>query len=182
MKRALVILHPGFEEVEALMPVDLLIRAEIEVMQAAVGGKRLVKGRNGITVQATHHLEDIANTGFDLIVLPGGPGINQVRKNRLICELLQRQNAAGKWIGCICAAPLLLLDAGLTKALRYTCHPAVETELQAAQAEAVVEDGNIITSRGVGTATEFALKLVARLTDEGRAKAVADSICWSPLY
>ena len=179
MKKALLILHPGFEEVEALTPVDLLARADIEVVQAAIGGDRLVTGRNGITVQATHGLKSVAQDAFDLVILPGGPGIFKLRRDPTICGLLQRQHAAGKLIGCICAAPLLLLDAGLTDPLNYTCHPSAENELSRALPQPVVEDGNIITSRGAGTATEFALALVARLEGKATATAVAKSICWA---
>jgi 4-methyl-5(b-hydroxyethyl)-thiazole monophosphate biosynthesis len=178
--RALIILHPGFEEVEAVTPIDLLARAGVEVVQAALDDNLLVPGRNGMTLQATHRLIDIAEEAFDALILPGGPGIMQIRQHPLICALLKKQHAAGKLIGCICAAPLLLLDAGLNNdlRLRYTCHPAAENELTAAVAIPVVQDGTIITSRGAGTATEFALQLVSHLTDQATAIEIAESICW----
>lgn len=175
--RALIILHPGFEEIEAVTPIDLLSRAEIEVVQAALGDTLLISGRSGITLQATHRLADIADENFDAIILPGGPGIMQIRKHPLICKLLQQQQAANRLIGCICAAPLLLLDADLITNLRYTCHPAAESELSEALDASVVQDATIITSRGAGTATEFALQLVSQLTDQATADAIADSIC-----
>jgi 4-methyl-5(b-hydroxyethyl)-thiazole monophosphate biosynthesis len=175
--RALIILHPGFEEIEAVTPIDLLSRAGVEVVQAALDDSRFVTGRSGISLQATHRLVDVAEDIFDAIILPGGPGIMQIRKHPLICKLLRQQQAANRLIGCICAAPLLLLDASQTASLRYTCHPSVEDQLTEAIDAAVVQDGNIITSRGAGTATEFALQLVSQLTDQVTADTIAESIC-----
>lgn len=176
--RALIILHPGFEEIEAVTPIDLLTRAGVDVVQAALGSDRLVPARNGVTLQATHRLAEVAEQAFDALLLPGGPGILQIRQHPLICELLRKQQAAGKLIGCICAAPLLLRDAGLTDHLRYTCHPTAEDELTAAICAPVVHDCGIITARGAGTATEFALQLVRHLVDHAAAQKIATSICW----
>ncbi len=178
MKKALIILHPGFEEVEAVTPIDLLARADIEVVQAALGDDLLVAGRNGMTLRATHRLGDVIDDRFDAVILPGGPGILKIRNHSELCSLLQRQQAAGKLIGCICAAPLLLQDAGLISGLRYTAHPSTSGELPAASSVAVVQDGAVITSRGAGTATEFALALVRNLTNDATARSIADSICW----
>lgn len=175
--RALIILHPGFEEIEAVTPIDLLSRAGVEVVQAALGDSRFVTGRSGISLQATHRLVDVAEDIFDAIILPGGPGIMQIRKHPLICQLFQHQQAANRLIGCICAAPLLLLDASLTAGLRYTCHPSVADQLAEAIDATVVQDGNIITSRGAGTANQFALQLVSQLTDQVTADTIAASIC-----
>lgn len=176
--RALILLHPGFEEIEAITPIDLLSRANVAVVQAAVGEDLLVAGRSGITVKATHSLEVVAEETFDAVILPGGPGIQQLRKHPLICELFQRQNSADRLIGCICAAPLLLLDAGLLSGIRYTCYPGVKDELPEAIDDPVVQDGVIVTSRGAGTATEFGLSLICALKDKATADKIAESICW----
>ena len=177
--RALVILHPGFEEIEAVSPIDLLSRASVEVVSASTTDGRAVLGRSGITLMADTLLADAALEAFDAVILPGGPGIGDLRKNRLLCDLLQRQHAAGQWLACICAAPLLLLDAGLLDGgTRYTCHPSVEEELPGrAEAAAVALDGTILTSRGAGTAVEFSLALIEKLRDRKTAEAVAESIC-----
>ncbi|MGB0414503.1 MAG: DJ-1 family glyoxalase III [Coraliomargarita sp.] len=180
MKRALIILHPGFEEIEAITPIDLLSRAEVEVVQAYVGDQSRVEGRSGICVEAQQALEAVLDQDFDLVILPGGPGINSIRQHPHICELLQRQHSAQRLIGCICAAPLLLLDSGLTEGLSYTCHPAAAEELSKSSSEACVIDDHIITSRGAGTATQFALSLIGELCDQETANAIAESICWSP--
>jgi len=177
-KRALIILHPGFEEIEAVTPIDLLVRAGIEVVQATVEKILSTTGKNGIVIEATHYLKDIANESFDAIILPGGPGIGKIRKHPLICTMFSRQKAANKLIGCICAAPLLLLDAGLINGVRHTCFPGVKNELPEAQDSLVVKDGTIITSRGAGTATQFGLELIRTLIDDATAEKIANSICW----
>lgn len=175
--RALIILHPGFEEIEAVVAIDLLSRANIDVVQAALNDTLLVPGRSDITLQATHHLSDITNEVFDVVILPGGPGITHIRKHPLICKQFEQQRHSNRLIGCICAAPLLLLDAQLHADLRYTCHPTAANELPDALDAAVVQDGLIITSRGAGTATEFALHIISQLTDQATADAIAESIC-----
>lgn len=176
--RALILLHPGFEEMEAVAPIDLLARAEIEVVQASTDTTLRVAGRNGITMEATHLLADVANQDFDVVILPGGPGIMQLRHDARITQCLRRQHQKNKLIACICAAPLLLLDAGLADAIDYTAHPSTSAELSAARSDAVVLDGHILTSRGAGTATEFALAIVTQLRGIEGAREIAKSICW----
>ncbi len=178
MKRALIILHPGFEEIEAVTPIDLLSRAEVEVMQAYVGDNPQVTGRSGICVHAQQALDEVSNQTFDLVILPGGPGVGAIRQHPEICALLQKQYAAGRLIGAICAAPLLLLDSGLADGLRYACHPAANQELPDGSQEDCVVDEQIITSRGAGTATQFALSLVSELCGDAVAESIAESICW----
>lgn len=178
-KQALIILHSGFEEIEAVTPIDLLTRAGVKVVQAALAEKLEVTGKSGIVLQASHHLDDVVSEPFDAVILPGGPGIQDIRKHPIICKLFEHQKAANKIIGCICAAPLLLLDAGLVKDLRYTCFPGVRNELPNALQDNVVQDGTIITSKGAGTATEFGLQLISALIDKPAADKIAESICWS---
>ena len=177
-KKALIILHSGFEEIEAVTPIDLLKRAGIIVVQAALDETLNVTGKSGIVVQTSHHLDDVASEPFDAIILPGGPGIQKIRHHPIICKLFEQQKAANRIIGCICAAPLLLLDAGLIEDLHYTCFPGVRHELPYALKEAVVQHGTVITSQGAGTATEFGLQLIRALIDEETASKVANSICW----
>lgn len=180
-KRVLILLHPGFEEMEAAAPIDLLARAGVDVIQAATGPSRRVEGRNGMTWEATHLFADVADEPFDLVILPGGPGIQKLRGRSDIVACLQQQLQANRLLACICAAPLLLLDAGLLPGRAFTAHPSTAAELEAAQTSAVVVDGALITSQGAGTATEFALVLVEKLLDRETAIEVAQSICWSPV-
>jgi 4-methyl-5(b-hydroxyethyl)-thiazole monophosphate biosynthesis len=176
--RALIILHAGFEEIEAVVPIDLLARAGIEVVQAALGDDLLVEGRSGITLSATHRFDEIADQAFDAVILPGGPGISKIRNHLAVIKLLRRQNEQGKLVACICAAPLLLKDAYLLSEINYTAHPSTADELPAARTQSVVTDGSFITSRGAGTATEFSLALIQKLRGDTLAAEIADSICW----
>ncbi|MDQ8193014.1 DJ-1/PfpI family protein [Coraliomargarita sp. SDUM461004] len=177
--RALIILHPGFEELEAVAPIDLLSRAEVEVVQASAAQTLQVTGRSGITIETNHLLSQIATEIFDVVILPGGPGITQLREDAQIIKCLQNHKQAGKLIACICAAPLLLLDAKLIQDIEYTAHPSTAKELPNARNQAIVIDNNILTSPGAGTATEFALSLIQQLCSESTKKEIAASICWS---
>ncbi|MGB0408673.1 MAG: DJ-1 family glyoxalase III [Opitutales bacterium] len=178
-RTALIILYPGFEEMEAVAPIDLLARAGVDVTQASLGDATLVPGRNGMTLKADCPLSELSDKLlFDAIILPGGPGINNLRAHKEVCQRLQQHHTAGKLVAAICAAPLLLLDAGLIDHLGYTAHPTAANELPNQLDEAFVFEGNILTSRGAGTATEFALTLVERLTNKETRLDVAGSICW----
>ena len=177
-KKALIILHEGFEEIEAITPIDLLSRANVEIVQASISENLQVTGRSGITLHATDRLSAIAEHAYDVIIIPGGPGIVPLRHNPELCELLQKQAQRGKWIACICAAPLLLKDAGLIEGKRYTAHTSTAEELPEALAHSVVLDGPLLTSRGAGTASEFSLALVSQLCGNVTAQTIAEAICW----
>ncbi|TVP80420.1 MAG: DJ-1 family protein [Puniceicoccaceae bacterium] len=178
--RALVLLHPGLEEMEAVAPIDLLSRAGVEVVQASTQSDRQVTGRSGISWQATHLLTDVIGQSFAATILPGGPGIQQLRGRADIIQCLQTHHQAGRLLACICAAPLILLDAGLLDGLRYTAHPATADELSQAEAAHVVVDRRIITSQGAGTATEFSLAIVEALCGQAQATEIAQAIGYSP--
>lgn len=179
MATVLTILPEGFEEIEAVTPIDIWRRAGLTVKIAAVGAKTKVTGRNGITLIADQLLSAVApETTFDLLFLPGGPGVSQLRASPEVRELLGRQFAAGRRIAAICAAPLVLHDAGLLNGRRYTAHPSTETELNAILAdEAVVTDGPITTSRGAGTALPFAAETLRLLKGAEVAQQIMVSIC-----
>jgi len=176
-KRALCLVYPGFEEIEAVVPIDLLRRAGVEVQVASLTGDRLVTGRSNVTVQADATLAEIAAGGFDALLLPGGPGVKRLRADGRPAQLARDYAQAGKLVAAICAAPLALADAGLLAGKRFTAHFSAHGELpQALAGEKVVEDGNIITSRGAGTAMDFGLALVRRLCGEAAAAQVAKAI------
>jgi 4-methyl-5(b-hydroxyethyl)-thiazole monophosphate biosynthesis len=176
---ALVLLFNGFEEIEALTPIDLLSRAGVSVTQASVEPTETVSGRSGITLQTPTQLEAVASQDFDCLIIPGGPGINQLRRHPLICATLRRQHEARRILACICAAPLLLLDAGILPGPRFTCHPSAIQELPQATNQAVVRDQHCITSQGAGTAIPFALALIQQIADNTIAQSVAQAICWN---
>lgn len=179
MATVLAILPEGFEEVEAVTPIDLLRRAGVTVTTAALGETIHVTGRNGITIHADATLTGIPDVQpFDALFLPGGPGVKHLRADPRVRARVLTQHAAGRLIAAICAAPTVLHDAGLLVGRRYTAHFSVANELKEILAnERVVLDGRILTSRGAGTALDFGLKLVALLTDGTKADEVASSIC-----
>lgn len=162
-KRVLCLICDGVEELELIAPVDLLRRAGAEVT-----------GRNGIQLTADSLLGDV--DGYDLFLLPGGPGVRKLRQDGRAAEIARRFVEAGKPVAAICAAPTVLHDAGLLEGKRFTAFPAVRKELVDAVDERVVEDGLVITSRGAGTAVDFALALVARLFESQRAQVIVTEI------
>ena len=177
-QKAGVLLFEGFEEIEALTPVDLLSRANISVTLAGIDAAGMVTGRSGISVKVKHQLKDFSPQEFDCLILPGGPGIARIRRHPLLCQTLRTQFESGSILGCICAAPLLMLDSGILPGIDFTCHPSAEDELPHAQNQAVVHSGKCITARGAGSAIPFSLALIRQLTDNKTAQSVAQAICY----
>ena len=178
-KTILTLLADGFEEIEATAPIDLLRRAEAEVTVASCSDSLDVTGRSNITLRADTLLSHIPEPlAFDLLVLPGGPAVFELRKRPEIIDLIRDFADTGKPIGAICAAPLLLLDAGvITSDSTYTAHGSTEEEIpQLSKSKAVVQDGQIITSRGAGTAVEFGLALIQELFGQEKANEIRASI------
>jgi len=176
---ALVILHEGFEEMEAVAPIDILRRGEVSVTVASLKPATSVTGRNQITIEADTDLDQALTQDYDVIVLPGGPGVTQyLRHDSRVRKALLHQVATGRLIAAICAAPLAVRDAELLGGKHFTAHPSTQAELPTRNPDLpVVTDGWLITSQGAGTATAFALEILARLTSNETAAAVADSIC-----
>ena len=159
-------LAQGFEEVEALFPLDLLRRAGLEVTTVGIGGKQ-ISGAHGITVEA-----DIAEADYDpnapveAIVLPGGmPGTRHLDESPLIDAALRHAAAHGAWLCAICAAPSVLGKRGYLRGLRATCFPGFEHSLDGALeiGGKVIRDGHVITAAGAGVAMEFGLEIVSVL-------------------
>lgn len=179
MATVLAILPEGFEEIEAITPIDIWRRAGMTVTVAALGSTLKVEGRNGIAVTADQVLSAVPPaTIFDVLFLPGGPGVRHLRASREVRAILDRHTAANRFITAICAAPLVLHDAGLLAGRRFTAHPSTESELgPRSDAEPVVVDGRMITSRGAGTALSFALRVTAEVLNSTTAAQIALSIC-----
>lgn len=181
MSHALVVIADGSEELEAVTVIDILRRAEVEVTVAGLSGRDIQASR-GVNLHADITLETVAGNDFDLVVLPGGKaGAERLRDDTRVRDLLQRQAAAGRLIGAICAAPIALKAAGLLAGRKATSYPGfLEPGDAKLSQDTVVEDGNIITSRGPATAMPFALALVARLCgeaarDENAARLLFDA-------
>lgn len=176
-KRVLALLADGVEEMELITPVDVLRRAGAEVVLAVVGNNFKVAGRNAIILYGDVLLENVKPETFDLLLLPGGPAVTYFRKDGSAAGLARYFADAGKWVAAICAAPLILADAGLLEGRRFTAHFSVVEELPEAQiGERVVEDGQIITARGAGVALEFGMALVDQLFGESQEEKIARSI------
>ncbi len=179
MKKVAVLLADGFEEIEALTAVDLLRRAQIYVDTVSITEEYIVHGAHGINIQTEDLFEEVNFAEFDMIVLPGGmPGTENLEEHEGVKRVIMDFYETGKYIGAICAAPSILGGLGLLKGKRAACYPAVEDKLQGAviQKVPVQQDGTIITSRGVGTAIDFALKLVEVMTDKIKSEEIADMI------
>lgn len=177
MPAVIVILPEGFEELETVAPVDVLRRAGVEVTLASLENTLFVTGRNGIALKPDTTLAALGAFTADLLLLPGGPGVKHLRAHPAVRQALLRHAGAERWIAAICAAPLVLHDAGLLTGRRYTAHPSVADDLPSRLPdERVVVDGLIVTSRGAGTALEFGLKLVELLQGPEKSAEIASAI------
>jgi len=178
-RTALVVVFTGVEEIEAVTPIDLLRRAGVTVTVASLGPERRVTGRCNITLEADTDLTGGLDWQYDAVILPGGPGVKHLRATPAIIELVERQAAAGRLVAAICAAPTVLKDAGVLLGRKHTAHPSVAPELpDMLKSKAVVREGNVITSRGAGTAIPFALEIIRALLSDEEAEHVATAICY----
>ena len=181
MKTALILLATGFEETEAVTIIDVLRRARVEIVSACLDDL-LVEGAHGIKILADVPLVDIKERFFDAVILPGGMGgTNNLLASEGVRDLLRNHAENGGIVSAICAAPLVLEKAGLLAGKRATIYPGLEDKLVSAgqvTGDAVVSDGQLVTSKGPGTAMEFALQLVEKLV----GKMVAEQVAGGLLY
>lgn len=169
----------GFEEVEALAPLDLLRRAGLSVTTVAVGGKNLVVGAHGIPVEADIPEELFRDSNPEAVILPGGmPGAKNLDASRTVDAALRACQNHGGILAAICAAPMILGKRGYLSGKKATCFPGFESDLRGAilSNQKVVRDGNLVTAAGMGVATEFGLALVACFCGENKAKELARAI------
>ena len=176
MKKILVAIAPGFEEIETITIVDILRRAGARVtLGATVEG--VLKGSRGIKIEADELLDTVLEKDFDLICLPGGqPGTDNLKNDERIEKILKRMHQEGKYIAAICAAPTVLQKAGILKDKSITCHPSIKSHFDSYTKDRVVVDGKIITSQSPGTAMEFSFKLVEILFGSERLEKVNDGV------
>jgi 4-methyl-5(b-hydroxyethyl)-thiazole monophosphate biosynthesis len=180
MKRKIAIhLAEGFEEVEAVSIIDLLRRADLEVLMVSMSGKAEVKGAHSITVKANILFEDVNYSDIYMIVLPGGmPGASNLDAHQGLKNQIKQFNEQGKPLAAICAAPMVYGNLGILKGKQAVCFPGFEKYLNGAEVLTVpvMESGNIITGRGVGTALEFALKLIEKAVSLEKARQIGQQI------
>ena len=179
-KTVLVPIADGSEEIEAVCIIDTLRRAGADVTVAAVGAQTLVNASRGIKLVADKTMEACAGKTYDLIALPGGmPGSAHLRDSQPLADMLREQHRKGQLYAAICAAPVVVLQHhGLLENKRATAHPALVNDLRNKESahERVVVDGSCVTSRGPGTALEFALKLVELLYDADKARTLSSEM------
>lgn len=169
MAKVAVLLAEGFEEIEAVALIDVLRRGEVEVVVASIGAGE-VRGSHGIVVRADTGLAELDQESLDGVVLPGGmPGALHLKNDPRVIELVRRFARDGKLVSAICAAPTVLDAAGVLEGRRATGYPGFELPSATYLSARVVEDGNIVTSRGPGTAIELGLTLVRRLVSAEQA-------------
>lgn len=181
MSRVCIFLADGFEEIEGLTVVDLLRRAGIDTEMVSVMETKKVKGSHGIVIEADRLFSEQDHKDAQLLVLPGGmPGTVNLAKHEGLCRLLKEHHKAGKRLAAICAAPSVFGNLDFLEGKKAVCYPGFETALKGARVcmENVVTDGNITTSRGMGTAIDFGLELVRLLTDEETAHKLGEGIIY----
>ena len=172
MSKACIFLADGFEEIEGLTVVDILRRAGVEIHMVSITG-------DGIEIKCDTCIGQENFSETELFVLPGGmPGTKNLGACKALTELLTASFEAGKKLAAICAAPSVLGDLGILKGKKACCYPGFEEHLTGAQVvfDQVAQDGNVTTSRGMGTAIPFALSLVSQLVSEEKAQELAQSI------
>lgn len=172
----LCVVTDGVEETEWVAPVDLLRRAGVEVVTVSLSGELAVTGSHGLVIQADARIGEVEVERFDALMLPGGPAVGALREDGRAAALAKGFGEAGKLVGAICAAPLVLEDAGVLHGKRFTAHHTVRGELTSALDERVVVDGRLVTSRGAGTAIDFGLRMVSELVGEKEAAEIASAI------
>ncbi|CAI5729863.1 unnamed protein product [Hyaloperonospora brassicae] len=187
MKTALIPIADGSEELEAVTLASVLRLAGVQVTLATVGNKsdRIVTMSRDVKVQGDVAIEDCTDKSYDLIVCPGGvPGAERLRDSKEVVALLRKQKDDGRWYGAICAAPALVLHPhGLLPPGPATCYPNFESTMTGVdyKREAVVVNGNCVTSRGPATTMAMAVKLVELLCSREEAQAAADGLLHTPM-
>ena len=180
MPKVLIPLAQGCEELEAVTMIDLLRRAGVEVVTAGLDDLP-VRASRGTRLIPDTTLDRVLNDSFDMVALPGGlPGADHLRKDERVVKLLQRMAAEDQYLAAICAAPAVLAHAGLLAGRRATSYPGVLENLHRSDitisSDAVVKDGRILTSRGPGTALDFALELIETLCGPAKRREVEEKL------
>lgn len=182
MKKVYIFLAEGFEEVEALMPVDILRRAGIAIDMVSITGRRQVEGSHGIKIEADKLYEEIEPEKADMLVLPGGmPGTKNLAAHEGLCSWLKKFHAEGKFLAAICAAPSVLGANGILEGKQAVCFPGFEKELIGAKVVSapVAVDGNIVTGKGPGAAAEFSLAIAELLAGREKEQEIKEAMCFN---
>lgn len=184
MAKVYEFLATGFEDIEALIPLDIMRRAGVDFKTVSIMGDLYVESAHGVSIKADMLIEDADMSDADLIMLPGGlPGATNLNAHNGVKKAIIEQNARGKMIGAICAAPMVLGGIGLLQGRRATCYPGFEKYLEGAEYthELCTVDGNITTGEGPAAALPYAYTLLAALTDRQTADQVAEGMMYKHL-
>ena len=179
MEKLVIFMADGCEEIEGLTVVDLLRRAGFRIDMISIQPTKRVVGAHGIAFEADRTAEETDADAYDGVILPGGmPGTLHLKAHPAVREAVQRFDRAGKLVAAICAAPTVLADCGVLQGKKAICYPGLEDQLTGAEVitAPVIRDGNVITSRGMGTAIPFGLAVVAFYQGQDRADALARDI------
>lgn len=174
-----MLLGAGFEEVEAIAPLDLLRRAGVDIVTVGIDDKKVI-GSHKITIEADLTIGEVDLTAMEMVIIPGGlGGVASLRANPKALEILKFGWENGKYVAAICAGPTVLADLGITEGKNATCYPGQEKNMGSAIVHsdmAVVTDGKLITGASAGCAIPFGLALVAALKGQDAADAIAKQI------
>lgn len=181
MPKTAIFLADGFEEIEALTVVDLLRRANIEISTVSIMGRKNVTGSHNITVEADALLEETDFDSLDMLILPGGmPGTTNLADCKALTDKIKEFDEKDKMLCAICAAPTVFGKLGILKGKKACCFPGREDDLLGAdvQTSSVTRDGHFITSRGMGTAIDFGLAIIAHYQGSDAATSMASKIVY----
>ena len=181
-KKVYIFLADGFEDIEGLTVVDLMRRAGIDIKTVSIKNSKEIETSHGIKMQTDMIFDDTDYSDADMLVLPGGmPGTKYLKECEPLCKLLTRFYNEGKKIAAICAAPTVFAELGFLEGRKATAYPSCMDGLKGAEIslEHVVVDENVTTSRGLGTAVDFALSLIGQLLGENKADEIAESVVYS---
>lgn len=174
----------GTEEVEALIPVDVLRRAGVEIFIVSTTGQQIVTTAHGVNIVADAMIEDICTDDADLLMIPGGlPGAENLCNHPLVREAIKKQYDAGKLVAAICAGPMIFGSLGISEGKRCTCYPGFEDYLTGATytGELVTVDGNVITGEGPAATFCYAYTLCEMLCGKATAEALKEGMMYNHL-
>jgi 4-methyl-5(b-hydroxyethyl)-thiazole monophosphate biosynthesis len=181
MKKAYLFLATGFEEVEALTVLDILRRGKVDCQTVSIMGDYDVTSSHNVTVRADLLFDEKNLEDGDMIILPGGiPGTPNLKAHKGLEQLILKYKDEGKYLAAVCAAPTIYGEMGLLQGKNATCYPGMEEGMVGANklTDRVVQDGQFVTSRGMGTCVDFGLKLLALLENEALSEEIAKKIVY----
>lgn len=182
MSKALILLAPGFEEIEAVAVMDILRRAGVDVVSAGIQ-PGVITSSHGIKLIPDIHIEMVQPNNYDMLILPGGmPGTTNLGNDNRVKELIANFHNSGKYLAAICAAPSVFSDVGILSDKNATSYPSIQPQLKAKQVisdQKVVRDGNVITSQGPGTAFDFGFALAAILVGDEQAQQIRTAMLYT---